>query len=486
MADEFAGRTIADKYRLDSPIVRGDRGDLYSATHILMDKPVSVRVLPRARAADDALVYRFFSAVKAASQITHPNILNITDFGTDQNGVVYAVCDAVKGETLAGRIRREGKLSVDQAIEITKQVASALSASSTAGVTHGNLTPNHILISEVDETAAVVKVLDFSSRNPLDRTEDINNLSASDFAYVSPELCAGAEGADTRSDIYALGVITYEMLAGEPPFTGEKPSDVMMKHTEEPPSPLVAFRGDLPAGIEAVIIKAMAKDPDLRYQTAQEFLDDLETVSSGQSAAAGAGGGSFWRTAFIALIGIGILATVLIYATSVKRTNPTTQLVPDANGQPVQPINPATGVEEQNLIGMGIMSPEMLSNTNTAQAPGTIPGGDGYNPWATGAPPPGGPPLAPGGQVMTVPGGQSPFMADANCILQPSGILLCPVPVTPTPTPKNTPTPKATPAADANTTTPVSTPTPRATPSRTPASTPAPAKTPEADIPNSN
>jgi serine/threonine protein kinase len=262
------------------------------------------------------------------------------------------------------------------------------------------------------------------------------------------------------------------MLAGEPPFTGERPSDVMLKHTEEAPPPLSAFRSDVPPAIEPVLLKALAKDPELRYQTAGEFADDLARAADGQPALAAttdADVNNIWKTAFIVLAGISLLSLFLIYATSSKQTNPTTALQPDANGQPVQPINPATGAEEQNLAAMPGMMPEIVGNSNSnSTMPGTAPGGDGYNPWATGAPPAGAPPqtyTGPGGQTINIPPGQSPFMQDLppGCSVTPTGLVLCPVPVT---TPKPTPTPKP-PPANANTS---------ATPAPTPVKTPAPTR----------
>jgi len=149
-----------------------------------------------------------------------------------------------------------------------------------------------------------------------------------------------------------------------------------------------------------------------------------------------------WKTAFIVLIGIVFLSGIMIYSTSVKETDPTTVLQTDANGQPVQPLNPASGVEEDRLASMPANA--AVANTNSAQ-PGQLTGGDGYDPWANGGKAPtGGPPIGPGGGFVTVPNGGSQFMPP-DCILQPSGIYLCPVPVNANAAPKPTPTPKSTP-----------------------------------------
>lgn len=193
-----------------------------------------------------------------------------------------------------------------------------------------------------------------------------------------------------------------------------------------------------------------------------------------------------WKTAFIVLVGIILLSGVLIYSTSVKRTDPKTVLQPDANGQPVQPLNPATGIEEEKLASM---PPDAaVVNSNTSVAPGTLPGGDNYDPWARGgAPPPGAPQVGPGGKLITVPNGGSQFMPP-DCILQPSGIYLCPVPVNANAAVKPAPTPKATPQ-NANVqpssppgATPKSSPTPAAAkPPTRPKASPTPNKPPGQD-----
>ncbi|HYJ92172.1 MAG TPA: hypothetical protein VEV84_12740 [Pyrinomonadaceae bacterium] len=173
-----------------------------------------------------------------------------------------------------------------------------------------------------------------------------------------------------------------------------------------------------------------------------------------------------WKTAFIILVGIVLLSGIMIYSTSVKQTDPTTVLQTDANGQPVQPLNPASGADEERLASMP-PDTAAVTNSNTALSAGQLPGGDGYNAWANGgAPPPGAPKIGPGGQYVTVPNGGSQFMPP-DCILQPSGIYLCPVPVTNTNTAvKPTPTPKVTPQNANVQPSPTPVPTaPKATPS---------------------
>ena len=191
-----------------------------------------------------------------------------------------------------------------------------------------------------------------------------------------------------------------------------------------------------------------------------------------------------WKTAFIVLVGIVLLSAVLIYSTSSRRTEPTTVLQTDANGQPVQPLNPASGVEEERLAAMP--SDAITSNSNISTLPGQLPGGDGYDPWANAGKPPTGAPIGSGGGYVTIPNGGSSQFMPPECILQPSGIYLCPVPTNSNAAVKPSPTPRGN-NANANAQaapTPSTTASPRPTPSPKPLptartrSTPAPAKTP--------
>jgi len=262
------------------------------------------------------------------------------------------------------------------------------------------------------------------------------------------------------------------MLAGETPFA---PGISEGSFEDAPPPPLSSFRTDLPADLEPVILTALARNPEMRYQTVAEFAQQLDRANGAPVAAAAQGNNNLWKTAFIVLAGIAILAAALIYATSVKQTDPRTQLQPDANGLPVQPINPATGAQEQALANMAGMPAEVIANSNSAM-PGTMPGGDGYDPWKNGGqPPPGAPNIGTGGKIITIdPNSPSQFMPPDGCVLQPSGILLCPAPLNANAAKKPTPTPKTNPNTQPS-------PTPKTTPEEKP--TPAAEKTPAKTTP---
>ncbi len=465
MAEQLTGTVIAEKYRVDSLLRSGELGDFYRGRHLFMDKPVTLKVLPPALAFDEHIRDLFTAEAKNSSALAHPNILAVSDFGSNKDQSYYIVFEGFDGEPLSHAISRGGQFSSNRAISIARQIAEALGSAHQNGFVHGNLTPDSILAS-YSPTSETVKVFDFEPQtvNGRGRRDDRSPINV---AYLAPEQFAGLKNIDGRSDIYSLSIILFQMLAGEVPFKGETPTDVMLKHAEEVPPAFKTFRTDVPAPLEAAIQKALAKDPDERYQTAEEFVAELDKISAESSSASG---NNIWKTAFVVVAGIAVLAAALIYATSVKQTDPTTQLQPDANGVPVQPINPATGTEEQTLASMpGVLNAD-FGNSNMSQPPGTLPGGDNYNPWATGAPPPGAPLptyVPPGGQVYQIdPNTGSPFMPNDGTVI------LVPVPANTNTAAKPTPTPK-TPAANANTqnVTPVD-----SAPKPTPTVKPAPAK----------
>lgn len=493
MLDQYSGQTLADKYRIESLLRDGSLGKIHHATHLLMDKPVTVKILPSTLAVDENIVKRFSDEARAVSHISHPNILNVTDFGADKNGTVYIVMEDASGDTLEQALEKEGKFSVERAARIARQIAAALSAAHANNLVHSRLNTQNILLTRNPAGLEKVKVLDFGSYksgedNFFDEDDNLKELK-----YLSPEQNASITEADNRSDVYSLGVILYEMLAGETPYSGETAGEIMTRQLETPPPPLSAFRNDLPADIELVILKALAKNPEMRYQTVGEFVEDLNRAASSNSDEAETmvvpplpdadqTNNNLWKTAFVVLVGIVGLSAAMIYFTSSKQTNPATQLQTDINGQPVQPLNPATGMNEQGAASLLPYSPEMLGNSNMSMPPSmmpeTLPGGDGYDPWANGGRPPAGAPMyvPPGGQIITIPadGSGSQFMPpEGGYILVPANANIN-ANVKPTPTPKGGKTPPET--GNANTAAPAN---PAATPETKPTpAAPKPEKTP--------
>ncbi len=258
MNDQFVGQTLANKYRVDSELRQSGLGKTYRGTHLLMDTPVTVKILAPALAADENVVRDFSGEARTVSRISHPNILNVTDFGSDVNGAVYIVSEGAAGETLKEAIRRDGKLPLERAVKIAWQIASALSAAHAAGVVHHHLNAENILLAQTARDAETVKILDFGAAKTDNQTAFDHETDLKDLEYLSPEQNASVTDADERSDVYALGVIFYEMLAGEVPFTAENATALMLKQNENPPPPLTSYRRDLPEAVELVVLKALA------------------------------------------------------------------------------------------------------------------------------------------------------------------------------------------------------------------------------------
>ncbi|HEV7698759.1 MAG TPA: protein kinase [Pyrinomonadaceae bacterium] len=420
MTEELTGKLIADKYRIGELIREGDAGDLYHAQHEIMDRPVTVKLLPTALAIDARWSKRFIDEARAASTVSHPNILQLNDFGTDQKNMSYAVFEDTDGKTL---VDAETGPAMDEkrAIKIAKAVAAGLAATHEKGVIHGHLSPLSIFVSDVD-----IKVYGVGG--------DKTNISRdADPRYLAPEQLGDFSTTDVRSDVYALGVMLYEMVSGVRPYEGDSAAEIKAKQENEPPPPLSAFRKDLNPEIEPIILSAMAADPERRYQTMTAFAEDLDLLGTRLGAAVTADASMVakrptWQTAAVVAAGILLLAGALIYGTKTRQTDVTASLQADAGSLPVQPIGSATGAQEEALAKLPAdMTPEEImaaSNSNTAAlVPGYTtgplagsvigtPGGDAYNAWANGgAPPPGAPQtVPPGGRVSGDPNGTSPFM----------------------------------------------------------------------------
>ena len=488
MSDQFIGQTLAEKYQIDSVIRSGDTNTVYRATHLLMDKPVTVKILSPQFADDEKMVARFSSEAKKVSHLAHPNILNATDFGLDKNNAAYIVFDGADGETLSETLKRVGKLPVERAVRIAVQIAAALSAAHSYGMVHGQLNGDNVLLIKNPNGSESVKLLDFGASET-----ETSQVSLKNLQYISPEQNSLGATPDARSDIYSLGVIFYEMLANEVPFVAGTPTELLIKQSQNPPAPLSAFRKDIVPDIEPVVLKALAKNPEMRYQSAHEFVEDLNRATNTTintetiivpplTDAPDAVNNNLWKTAFVVLAGISLLAIGLIYVTSTKQTNPTTTLQSDVNGQPVQPLNPATGMNEQGTAALVPYAPgQPLGNSNMMMMPmpngmpQTVPNGDvlgdGKNYWGGSGPPPGAP-IYPGQQ-----GGQMVDPNNPNSIFMQDGVMYERVPV---PTNSNVsanvkvaPTPNGkTPPANVNANVAQPTATPAANPSPNPVKTP--------------
>lgn len=265
---------LDDRYRLLERIGGGGMAEVYLAEDILLARQVAVKVLRPQFAGDDEFVARFRQEARAAARLSHPNIVSIYDVGCEAD-THYIVMEYVPGETLKECIKREGWLSPAVAVEYAVQIAAALKHAHDNQIVHCDIKPHNILIHR-DGTA---KVTDFGIARAVScqTTTQVAGVLGS-VHYLSPEQARGY-GVDSQSDIYSLGVVLYEMLAGNPPFDGNSPIAIAMKHIQEEPRPLKDVRPDLSPQLIRLVSKAMAKKPEARQKSAHAFFQEAEQVA---------------------------------------------------------------------------------------------------------------------------------------------------------------------------------------------------------------
>jgi serine/threonine-protein kinase len=274
-------RTILnDRYEIQQRIGRGGMADVFLARDLLLDRAVAIKVLFPEYATDPNFVERFRREAQAAANLTHPNIVAVYDWGKYANTYFMAM-EYVQGRTLADILRVNGHVNSMQAAEIANEVAAALSHAHAAGVVHRDIKPANILIG----TNGQVKVADFGIARAMNAPSE-NNLTQvgsvmGTATYFSPEQAQGAQ-PDPRSDLYSLGIVLYEMVAGKPPFVGENPVSIAYKQVHDLPQPLNQIVADVPKPFEAIVAKLLSKDPNLRYANADALREDLRRYRVGE------------------------------------------------------------------------------------------------------------------------------------------------------------------------------------------------------------
>ena len=266
------GRILADRYELKELIGQGGMADVYLAYDDILKREVAVKILRSSLTGDPIYITRFHREARAAAALCHRNIVEIYDVG-EEDDLYYIVMEYVRSQTLKELINKRGALHYVEAVDIMKQVVSATALAHSMGIVHRDLKPQNILVTD----SGIVKIADFgiASIQSLSQVTQTDTIMGS-LHYLAPEIARG-EKATPQSDIYALGVVFYELLRGDVPFNGESPVNIALKHMRDEIPSVRAYNPAIPQSVENIIIKATAKNTNNRYQCADDMLDDLDT-----------------------------------------------------------------------------------------------------------------------------------------------------------------------------------------------------------------
>ena len=277
---DLSGELIDGRYQLTRQVANGGMASVYEAIDTRLDRKVAVKIMHPHLAQDEAFVNRFIREAKAAAALSHPNIVAVQDQGWNQNGVpaVFIVMELIEGHTLREYLNERGRFEIKDAINYLTPILSALAAAHDLGIVHRDMKPENILISKEGR----VKIADFG----LARGELIGSTMTAEssvilgsVSYLSPEQVQRGV-ADSRSDVYAVGIVAFEMLTGEKPFTGDSPIQIAYMHVNQEIPSLRSKRKEIPEALDTLISKATDRDPDKRPRTAGEFLKSLESIQS--------------------------------------------------------------------------------------------------------------------------------------------------------------------------------------------------------------
>jgi serine/threonine protein kinase len=329
------GETFGN-YRATELIGEGGMGVVYLAEHPGIGRRAAVKVLRPGLTDNPEMLKRFFNEARAANAIHHPSIVEVYDCGTLSSGTAYIVMELLEGENLAARLRRVGRLPLADARRVAAQTASALAAAHAAGIVHRDLKPDNLFLvpDERDTSAELVKVLDFGIAKLGQQGSNVSSVRTRTGsvmgtpAYMSPEQCRGTREIDHRTDIYALGVILYEMVCGRAPFVSEGFGEMVHLHISAPPPPPRTIDATIPEELERLILWCLAKEPADRVQT----MADLHAALTGRP-------------------------------TPARMTAPTQ---PQRLQHPVQPANPTTFTQAAHARDLGT---DVISHSRGRKAP---------------------------------------------------------------------------------------------------------------------
>jgi serine/threonine-protein kinase len=279
----MVGRTLGGRYLILRRIGKGGMGEVFEAEHIGLDKRVAIKFLLEKLETDREVLTRFHREARTASRIGHENIIDITDIGEAEDGRAYIVMELLQGRDLGAVLRASGPMPVARAVHIIRQICRGLAAAHDKGIVHRDMKPENVFLTQREAAVDVVKIMDFGISKVIDAHDSKVRLTQTGAVvgtpvYMAPEQAMASHEVDHRADVYAVGIMLYELLCGRPPFRGDSYLALVTQHINEPPPPPRTVRPDLPPEIEALIMAALEKDPARRVPTMRAFEQALPSV----------------------------------------------------------------------------------------------------------------------------------------------------------------------------------------------------------------
>lgn len=293
------GTVLLERVRIERPIARGGMGKVYYGEQVRMKRPCAIKILdPRMGGESDIAEFtrRFLLEASIAAKLTHPNVVTIFDYGETADGSCFIAMEYLEGRSLSEELKAVGRMPPERAIHIVRQVARALREAHALGVVHRDMKPGNVYLVKRDDDDDVVKVLDFGlvKDNAAAEAQEQQHTQFGQIMgsprYMAPEQVQG-KAVDGRTDIYSVGAMLYTMLAGRPPFDKASELAILMAQVSEKPPPIASVAPDvvLPPGLEAVVMKCLAKNPDDRYASMEELINALKLRPDAQSTTSDSG-----------------------------------------------------------------------------------------------------------------------------------------------------------------------------------------------------
>jgi serine/threonine-protein kinase len=352
------GQVLDGKYRLDALLAEGGMGAVYRATHVMLGKKIAIKLIRSELGASPEIVRRFQREARAATALNHPNIVSVYDLGQTPNGTLYIAMEFIEGPSLRAQIQAGHGIAPVRTIAILRQVASALSTAHKHNIIHRDLKPQNVMLTTGPDGSEQAKLVDFGIAKTFDESTQLTSLGSALGTpyYMSPEQIEGRP-VDARSDLYALGIILYEMLVGEVPFSDQSTPAVLVKQLKErPPRPSLKNPA-VPPALEAIALRCLEKDPGQRFQSADEFTAALNDAAATITDTSG-------------------VATMPMAAMPARATTPTAASDPTLLSAPAQsnaaaaPVQPVAAIAGQPAMAA---SSAPQASQGAAQTPGTKP-----------------------------------------------------------------------------------------------------------------